>query len=455
MNATVISRSVSSAARTAAGKLSDTEIGNGEKEIFGSVLQSVLSSNKEASATGFTSIDQQKLTSEVKVLQDLLDFLEISDLSQVEGGFTFAEDVMFLGADIASHPFIQALLGIKDDSTLTNTVNNLAGLGNQPTEGEDIFQENRAELTIESLFFAVQSLLEKITLSLEGTGEKLNLTDAAGILKLAKVQELLTPYKDLSNGDATLSAKLKEMLETATEKLSVLLKETGPKNSFESTFTRLLSGSPGNSSLDTVQKAFQRNFGETIIDGNQKNEHTEKPLIMLKNTEGTTSFFHMQTTKVEQLVLTLEKSGQQVNQQQFIKEFQNLLSKANFSSGNGIQKLLIRLNPEHLGSIRIELIQKDDQLTAKIMATTARAKEMLDSQLQGLKHAFSGQNLQIEKIEISQQMNQFSQERFLQRDQDNHQQQRNNQQRQQQDASTENEDGFTESLEEALLNTKV
>ena len=68
---------------------------------------------------------------------------------------------------------------------------------------------------------------------------------------------------------------------------------------------------------------------------------------------------------------------------------------------------------------------------AKFMTTTANAKDILESQIQSLKQAFSSQNIQIERIEISQQLNQ--QERYFNRDSQQQQEQR--QQREQDEQS--------------------
>ena len=165
-----------------------------------------------------------------------------------------------------------------------------------------------------------------------------------------------------------------------------------------------------------------------------------------------TGSFTLQMSKLEQFVLTLERNGQPVTQEQFVKTFESILNKSSFTNTNGTQKLLIQLNPEHLGSMRIELIQKDNVLTARIMATTAQAKEMLDSQLSGLKQSFVGQGIQVEKIEIAQQLSTFSQERFYQRDSDTSQQQN---QQQDQKADDDKATEFTNQFEEALLNEEV
>jgi flagellar hook-length control protein FliK len=43
------------------------------------------------------------------------------------------------------------------------------------------------------------------------------------------------------------------------------------------------------------------------------------------------------------------------------------------------QKLFIKLYPEHLGTLRVELIQPDSTLIAKFMTSTANAKDILES----------------------------------------------------------------------------
>ncbi|MGG3738332.1 flagellar hook-length control protein FliK [Aeribacillus pallidus] len=109
----------------------------------------------------------------------------------------------------------------------------------------------------------------------------------------------------------------------------------------------------------------------------------------------------MQPSRAEQLMLTLTSQSKPLSYEQFVEEFTNILNRSSFMKGKGTEKLLIKLYPEHLGSLRIELIQKDGILTAKMLASTAAAKELLESQVQGLKSAFAQHQIQVEKIEIS------------------------------------------------------
>ena len=156
--------------------------------------------------------------------------------------------------------------------------------------------------------------------------------------------------------------------------------------------------------------------------------------------------------KAEQLVFTATKGGQSVSQEEFIKQFENILSKANFNASNGVNKLMIRLNPEHLGALRIELIQKDGVLTAKILATTAQAKDMLDSQLNTLKQALGGQQMNIERIEITQAFSAFDSEKFNEKESE---EQSKQQQQNKKESGEKSENEFSGSLADALINLEV
>ncbi|KIL44889.1 flagellar hook-length control protein FliK [Jeotgalibacillus soli] len=83
-----------------------------------------------------------------------------------------------------------------------------------------------------------------------------------------------------------------------------------------------------------------------------------------------------------------------------MEQFQSVMKNAKFGKFNGTEKLMIKLQPEHLGTLRIELVHKSGMLTARVMTTTGAAKELMDSQLHQLRQSLTGQNIQVEKIEV-------------------------------------------------------
>ncbi len=194
--------------------------------------------------------------------------------------------------------------------------------------------------------------------------------------------------------------------------------------------------------------------------------NTDKPLQKTSNTTQVTTtssetvplgeVSSNQLSKVQQFSLFVEQNGKQLpNQQHFIKQFQNILARSSFLNSGGQQKLLINLYPKHLGSLRIELLQSEAGMIARIMASTTQAKELVESQLTNLKHTFLAQNISVEKIEVSTQL-QYQTERSLQRESGQQQgQQSGRQQRENNQQETKDEQSFSSTLLDELVNFKV
>ena len=234
--------------------------------------------------------------------------------------------------------------------------------------------------------------------------------------------------------------------EQGTNDLDKFLQEVGEK---------LVSNTePRMVKTDFLQMRFTRLASELNLE-NSKNinfdvEFEAESLGNLKADSNSNSIgFLPQIGRLEQLSLMMNSPEKNVSAEQLLKQFESIISKSQFLNSGGTQKLFIKLFPEHLGSVRVELFQKDQAMVARIITTTGTAKEALESQLNGLKQAFAAQNISVERIEISQQTSQ--QERFLNRDQ--HQQHRQPD-RQEQD-SKEDQGDFNLSFEEALLNTEA
>lgn len=109
------------------------------------------------------------------------------------------------------------------------------------------------------------------------------------------------------------------------------------------------------------------------------------------------------TTTIVRAELPIQAESNPTNRSEtFLREMQALMKRSNFGQAGGTNRMLIKLYPEHLGQLRIELLETNGIMTARILASTAFAKGLLDSQLHQLKHAFNQQNLQVERIDISQ-----------------------------------------------------
>ncbi len=108
-------------------------------------------------------------------------------------------------------------------------------------------------------------------------------------------------------------------------------------------------------------------------------------------------------SRIEQFVIHTQQTNatEQVSQKQLIEQFQQIFQKSNFLKGpNGANQLFIRLQPEHLGDVVIKLTQVNGEMVVKMVVQSQMAKEMLEGNLQQLRHMFSPQQVVIEKQEV-------------------------------------------------------
>lgn len=144
------------------------------------------------------------------------------------------------------------------------------------------------------------------------------------------------------------------------------------------------------------------------------------------------------------------KSNEQATS--LMQQFQTIMSKAKFGKTNGTEKLMIRLQPDHLGTLRIELVQRAGILTARVMTSTGIAKEMMDSQLHQLRQSLTSQNIQVEKIEV---LHMESASNRSERQMDQSSQQSSQQKEQEKDEHLDDDQDEEQSFHQIFLNIEV
>ncbi|WP_421384593.1 flagellar hook-length control protein FliK [Bacillus salacetis] len=202
---------------------------------------------------------------------------------------------------------------------------------------------------------------------------------------------------------------------------------------------------PSNKSLLSLHMTPADSSGEKMA--KYEGEQAAKPNAGLQLTG---LFGQQQLVRAEQFSLFVNKSQTGTTYEQFVKEFANIIGKSQMMHTPNMSKLLIKLYPEQLGSLRIELLQQEGILTAKIIASTKAAKDILDSQLTGLRQALNSQNLQVEKIEVAQSFTEsYKQERQPS------QQQNGQQSKDQSNQQTTDKEEPEFSFQELLMNSEV
>lgn len=158
------------------------------------------------------------------------------------------------------------------------------------------------------------------------------------------------------------------------------------------------------------------------------------------------------TSTVAGTIEVVDDQNQPVTMERFIKDFESILTRSKFYQNGQMQRLTIQLKPEHLGTLKIELIQQQNELVAKITSTTAGAKEILESQIHALKQALVQQNVNITRIDVASDIQQQAYEG--QSNQKGNKEQSENQQ-QQKDQHDESDDKFSDTFIDTLLNYEI
>lgn len=389
---------------------------------FGSLFFSLTGTAKPQAESLPAAADEEK----IEQLKELMEFLKVSEITELENGSGLLEKI-----SLQTESDIIEVISKQLNLSQEELVQMLEVFLDQVLPGvklEDVYSiEDLDDVSkIQLLISAISNFDQKEGMILQGK-------DFSGALKALKLFDILSAKKDFFRS----KINLKEFLNHVQVKIEWLINSTSvDKGSMiQKIFTPL---------ANELNTAKQQN--------SSANENLGKAAFKIINRPETAlqGFIQVQSfSKPEQMAL-LNPQGRTVSPDQLMQQFENILSKSSFLKTGGTQKLFIKLNPDHLGALRIELIQKDSAMIARILTSTGSAKEILDSHINGLKQAFSSQNIQIERIEISQQMTQ--QDRSFNRDP---QQQEQRQKQNQDENNLQPESEFNSSFEEALLNTEA
>lgn len=155
--------------------------------------------------------------------------------------------------------------------------------------------------------------------------------------------------------------------------------------------------------------------------------------------------------QVQQALIQLgESKTAHGRQQEFIKQFQDILNRSSIQAfKNGTQQLTLILRPAHLGRIDMKISIKDGVMTAQLTASSKGARDVIEQNLPSLRQSFAAQQLQVERIEITEQ-----QENLLKEKEEQQEQRRQIMEQAEPEADSE-EAAFSDVLENIIFNEKV
>lgn len=334
---------------------------NGLEGLLGSVSKLVDNSEQEQT----TSIDDFSAILNASSLEQLGDAL----------GLDLKESDYLEGPSLDN---ILQTLGI-DKNDLQQAIQQLTG--DNHSTAEDIWSM-LANIDQNNLTFK-QNLLSTIN---GDSNAKISKQQATQVLQVLKLIELTAPKTDLMLKQEYQTFQLKEMLSQLSTKVEQ-------------------SQSNEETNLVKYDKVQQLNVNLLDTDSKVVDTNTKESISAIQtiNKENTTTVAITPTNKATTTSITISLPTNKASQAEaFVKEFQAIMNRSQFSNNAAGTKLLIKLYPENLGSVRVELIQKDGVMSARFLASTNIGKQMLESQLQQLKQGLVNQNIQLDRIDVAQ-----------------------------------------------------
>ncbi|MFF2176955.1 flagellar hook-length control protein FliK [Lysinibacillus sp. NPDC058147] len=334
---------------------------------FGSVFGQIISSSNQK--------QQPTQSTDIKDTSDLAAVLNADSIEEVLDVLGIPHDDGLLMLQIGDEGKAVAMdemlnldnlmdaLGI-DTEQLQKLVQQLLG---EDKEAKDVWE-------LLAIVDAQAPMLQtQVVAALQGEGQ-VTPKEVAPLLQVLKLAQLVGQKTDLTASQENVLTDIKSLLTTIQTQVETTLSEQ--QVTTKTTVTLPLQG-------------FQKVVQQVQV---TKQADTSANEIVTPNTV---------QTKADTFQVTLP-AAKPAQSEAFLKEMQAIINRAQISNAQGITRLTLKLYPENLGTIRIELVQNDGVLTARLLASTAQGRELLDSQAHQLKQAFVQQNIQVDRLDIAQ-----------------------------------------------------
>lgn len=157
-------------------------------------------------------------------------------------------------------------------------------------------------------------------------------------------------------------------------------------------------------------------------------------------------------SRAQQFVIHIgEQPTKEAEQRQFIRQFQDIIGRGLLRQlNNGTTQFTIKLHPQHLGRLDIQLLQTNGSIIAKITASTTAARELIEAQLHQLRNTFAQQQINVERIEVNEQQQSYQ----LNKDGEGKERQDDGRESKNKEED-ENKESFANVLNEITFNEKV
>jgi flagellar hook-length control protein FliK len=156
-------------------------------------------------------------------------------------------------------------------------------------------------------------------------------------------------------------------------------------------------------------------------------------------------------SRVEQLVIHAPQENESTAR--FVNDMAKMMNRGRLMTlPNGSTQMSIKLFPENLGALDIQIIQRNGEIAAKIIASSAQAKELIETNLNQLRHVLQGQNITVNQIEVSSHVPDWMND---EREKQNQQSSPDSQQQEEQDEDESGPQSFQQWMEELEVEEEV
>ena len=373
-----------------------------KQERFGKVFNDVMQAKKSTSAISSKESETRK------------DVLEATDLKEAltELGIEFDESLLFIQIGDEAVSFDQLLTSENLAELLSIDLEQLQQLLQQlGVEGVDVND-------IWAMIQVAPHLLQQM--QTQFTQGNIAAEDAIALLEFVKLANLIGEKTDTVLSQQTHLMNMSE--------------------AFKQVLAQILPGLQQNQTqFAVIQQAVAPVTVEQKVEATTKGSNNESLL-----------HYNQQSNQLNRTITVTLPTNQSSQAEALAKEIANLLNRSQMSSTQGTIKLMLKLFPENLGQIRIEIIQQNGVMSARLLATTTAGKELLDSSLNQLKTTLAAQNIQMDRLDIAQAL-QETDKNF--RDQSlfgNFFKQRNDEEEQEEHGEEEEQKSFEEYLTEVV-----
>ncbi|QST01587.1 flagellar hook-length control protein FliK [Pontibacillus sp. ALD_SL1] len=300
---------------------------------------------------------------------------------------------------------------------------------------------------VEKVATDLKRLLQNLSTVMTGNKEHTSLQISKQMKELYSIAEQLIKIEKSSQASTEVKQLLQQLKQDTTSPKAFASFEQALMN------LRRRSNLSLNNKYSQNAKVTSTEFGKWMENSwSRLGEFSETKKEPSLKTIGFSSTGDGMMTKQEQMVIKLSPNRQsdQSMPKQLIEEFQKIMNRSRFNMNKVGSQLSIKLNPGSLGDMMVKMTQQNGEMMVKIMVSTQAAKEMLEGNLNQLRHMFTPSQVQIEKQDLTTQTDQSF---TFEKDED--QQQEKDRQHEQSTETASEEDDESLSFHDVLMNEKV